>query len=109
MHYLRESQQLLWWFQHDNSTPFQSREVQNWLHNHAVSIIDVPPHSSDLNHIISCGTSTQIYGLTTSYADADVFICCWPEISFDIFTDYAQSMLDHIAAVIEANGYATKF
>ena len=37
-----------WWFVHDNSPPFKSGEVQNWLHNHGVARLDFPPNSSDL-------------------------------------------------------------
>ena len=33
----------------------------------------------------------------------------WPDIPLDIFTDFAQSMPTRIAAVIAANGDATKY
>ena len=46
---------------------------------------------------------------TTDEEVADAFVNCWPDLSLDLFTDYAQSMPARIAAVIEANGDATKY
>jgi len=102
-----------WWLVHDNSPQFKSREVQTWLHNNGISVLDFPPRSPDLNPIENMWP--RIHALTdklhptTNEAMADAFIKCWPEISLDIFTDYAQSMPARIAAVIEADGNATKY
>ena len=46
---------------------------------------------------------------STNEAVADAFLAKWPEVSLDLFTDYAQSMPARIAAVIEVNGDATKY
>jgi len=40
---------------------------------------------------------------------ADAWEDKWPELSLEIFTDYAQSMPARIAAVIAAGGDATKY
>jgi hypothetical protein len=102
-----------WWFLHDNSPPFKSRVVQTWLHNHGVSVLDFPPRSPDLNPIENMWP--RVHKLmdrvhpTTDDAVADAFIKCWPEISLDIFNDFAQSMPERVQAVIEANGNATRF
>ena len=102
-----------WWFVHDNSRPFKSREVQTWLHNHGVSVIDFPSFSPDLNPIENVwprvNKLTDRLHPTTQDALSDAFIKCWPEVSLDIFTNFAQSMPARIQAVIKANGDATKY
>lgn len=102
-----------WWFQHDNSPPFKSTVVQHWLHNNAINVLDFPPHSPDLNPIENLwprvGSLVDTLHPSTDEAVADAFIAKWPELSLDIFTDYAQSMPARIAAVIEAGGDATKY
>ena len=102
-----------WWFVHDNSRPFTSQEVQRWLHNHGVSVLDFPPRSPDLNPIENMWP--RVHKLmdrlhpTTKDAVADAFIKSWPDLSLDTFTDFAQSMPARIAAVIKANGDAIKY
>jgi transposase len=102
-----------WWLLHDNSPQFSSREVQRWLHNSAINVLDWPPYSPDLNPIENLWP--RVHALmdrlcpTTDEAVADAFVECWPELSLDLFTDYAQSMPARIAAVIAANGDATQY
>ena len=102
-----------WWFVHDNSRPFKSREVQNWLHNHGVSMLDFPPRLPDLNIIENVWPRVNKLidreHPTTQQAVSDAFKKCWDEVSLDVFTDFAQSMPARIAAVIAANGDATKY
>ena len=44
-----------------------------------------------------------------AFTVAVFFLWCWPEVSLDIFNDFAQSMPARIQAVIKANGDATKY
>lgn len=41
----------LWRFLQDNATPHYNAEVNTWMHNHGVHIIEFPPRSPDLNPI----------------------------------------------------------
>lgn len=102
-----------WWFLHDNSKPFKSKVVQNWIFNKQINVLEWPPHSPDLNPIENLWP--RVHALTdklhptTDEALADAFIACWPELPLDIFTNFAQSMPARIAACIEANGNAIKY
>ena len=98
---------------HDNSPPFISHEVQTWIHNHGINVMDFPPNSPDLNPIENLwprvsALMDQLHP-STNEAVADAFIAKWPEVALDLFTDYAQSMPARIAAVIDADGDATKY
>ena len=42
-----------WWLLQDNDPKHKSKEVQTWLHNHGVSVLDFPPYSPDLNPALS--------------------------------------------------------
>lgn len=87
--------------------------AERWLHNSAINVLDWPPYSPDLNPIENLWP--RVHELmdrlcpTTDEAVADAFVECWPELSLDLFTDYAQSMPARIAAVIAANGDATQY
>jgi transposase len=41
----------LWRFQQDNASPHYTAEVNTWMHNHGVHIMEFPPRSPDLNPI----------------------------------------------------------
>lgn len=55
-HHLKPSYQRffprgLWRFQQDNASPHYTAEVNTWMHNHGVHIMEFPPRSPDLNPI----------------------------------------------------------
>jgi hypothetical protein len=98
---------------HDNSPQFTSSAVQTWLHHRAINVLDWPPYSPDLNPIENLWPRVQVLMdrlmPTSDEQVADAFVECWPQLSLDIFTDFAQSMPARIRAVIAANGDATKY
>jgi transposase len=102
-----------WWFQHDNSPPFKSRVVQSWLHGQAINVLDFPPFSPDLNPIENLWPRVQRLMDQEHPATAEQVAAAWedkwPELSLEIFRDYAQSMPARIRAVIAAEGDATKY
>ena len=102
-----------WWFQHDNSPPFKSDVCQKWIHDHGIHLLDFPPNSPDLNPIENIWPRVSALidqsHPTTPLATAEAFKAAWQRVPLDIWNDYAQSMPARIAAVIEANGNATKF
>ncbi len=87
--------------------------MQTWLHNHCVHMFDfhpLSPHLNPIEHVAWPRVQLLIDEQhPSSEAAADAFIAAWPEVSLDLFTAYAQSAPARIAAVIEANGDATKF
>jgi transposase len=102
-----------WWFQHDNSPPFDSKVCNTWIHNNGIFKIEFPPSSPDLNPIENIWPVVDklIDDLhpTTSRAVAEAFKACWQRIPLEIWNDYAQSMPARCQAVIDANGDATSY
>jgi hypothetical protein len=102
-----------WHLLHDNDKKFKSNLVTAWLHNAGVSTLEFPPYSPDLNpienlwHVVqrkvdnhACETREELEAaLGKEWAALDPQLC----------RTLARSMPDRIAAVIEAEGWHTKY
>jgi len=102
-----------WWFLHGNSPIFKSGIVQRWVHNKGIQLIDFPPYSPDINIIENfwprvCALMDNAHARTPEAVEA-AFHDAWNDIPLDLYIDYAHSMPHRIAAIIEANGDATKY
>jgi len=87
--------------------------VQSWVHGQAINVLDFPPFSPDLNPIENLWPRVQRLmdqeHPATAEQVADAWEDKWPELSLDIFRDYAQSMPARFAAGLAAGGDATKY
>ena len=103
----------LWWLMHDNSPPFNSPEVRKLRHDKYIQKMEFPANSPDINPIENLWPRVQAMvdelHPTTAEAVADAFCECWPKMDLDMLNEYAQSMPERIAAVIEAEGDATDY
>jgi transposase len=41
----------MWYYQQDNASPHTAGTSKVWFHNHGITLLDFPPHSSDLSPI----------------------------------------------------------
>ena len=102
-----------WFFLHDNDKKFKSNLVTNILHNNGISCIDFPPYSPDLNPIENLW-AVMARGCERRQCDTleqlqDVVADEWDKIDEDFMRNLAQSMPARCQAVIDANGWHTKY
>ena len=102
-----------WWFLHDNGGTLRSKAVTEQMHRMGVLALDFPPYSPDLN---------PIENLWATLARAVEEHCCetvaaleaavreeWKKIDKQHLRNLVRSMPERCAAVIEADGYHTKY
>lgn len=102
-----------WYLLHDNDKKFRSNIVSEWIHNNGVQMLDFPPYSPDLNpmenlwHVVQqrvdkhdCSTLTQL-----EHAIREE----WTNLAPELCGTLARSMPHRIAAVINAEGWHTKY
>jgi transposase-like protein len=102
-----------WWFLWDNSPIHKSREVQDWLHNHGVSMMELPPYSPDLNpteHLLAdmARRVEQRFPSTVDELEEAIHIE-WPLTDLSFLSQLARSMPHRIEAVLRNQGHATKY
>jgi transposase len=103
----------VWRFLQDNASPHYTREVNTWMHNHGVHIIEFPPRSPDLNpienlwHILKWRVDHR--NPRTAEEFEQVIGEEYESIETEICTTLAHSMHDRLLQVIEFQGHKTKY
>lgn len=102
-----------WHFLQDNDPKHKSRVVTEWLHNNGISTIDFPPYSPDLNPIenLWCVMQRAVDEHSTSTVEElqDVVAAEWDKVDTDLMRNLVASMPARCRAVIEAEGWHTKY
>jgi transposase len=102
-----------WFLLHDNDKKFTSNAVKQQLHNDGVTTIDFPPYSPDLNPIENLWSTMQreVEKHTCDTMDKmqDVIADEWAKVDQQLMQKLAHSMPQRCAAVIEADGWHTKY
>jgi transposase len=102
-----------WHFLHDNDPKHTSGVVKEWLHNSGVSVLDFPPYSPDLNPIENLWCTMQRavekHAATTMEELQEVIAAEWDKVDADYMRKLVHSMPARCQAVIDANGWHTKY
>lgn len=102
-----------WHLLHDNDKKFKSNLVTAWIHNAGVSTLDFPPYSPDLNPIENLWQIVQravdLHHTKTRPELEAAILREWSALSPDLCRTLTRSMPTRIAAVIDANGWHTKY
>ena len=97
-----------WYLLQDNSPVHKSHIVQNWLHNHGITLIDFPPYSPDLNPIENLWQDVEkrVEKRKPSSFDElqEAVTEEWKNTSTDFIRKLARSMPQRCRLVIEAKG-----
>jgi transposase len=110
-------------FMQDNAPIHSARDVKRWFENNGIPTMVWPPYSPDLNpiehawaklkeliyklipHIESItGTETEIRSYLTKAIEQ-----AWEKLGQDYFDRLIHSMPNRVAALLEANGWYTKY
>lgn len=102
-----------WWLLQDNDPKHKSKEVQTWLHNHGVSLLDFPPYSPDLNPMENLWSNlarrVEARPASTIEELQDVIAEEWERTSPALLRKLARGMPKRCKAVIDAKGEHTKY
>ena len=102
-----------WYFLQDNDPKHTSGVVQQWLHNAGVSVIDFPPYSPDLNPTenlwAAMARAVEQHQCDTMEELQDVVAAEWDKIDVEYMRTLAHSMPKRCQAVIDAQGWHTKY
>ena len=102
-------------FQQDDDSKHTSHIARQWFEDHGVEVLEWPAQSPDLNPIehLWRHLKRQLAGYETEPASVHELwrrvVVEWAEIPAQVCTDLIESMLDRIAAVLEAEGGHTKY
>lgn len=112
--YADEEMPLRWIFQHDNDPKHTAKVVKSWLQEHNVSVLNWPSQSPDLNPIENLWEilNRRIRNNNKYSTKNELFSAlmqAWREIPQDTIQNLLESMPRRCAAIIQNNGYATKY
>jgi hypothetical protein len=102
-----------WMYLHDNASYHRSRDTQAWFHNNGVSLVELPPHSPDLNPIENLWADLKDRVQSRrprSVAELKEIVTAeWANTSQLICSDLVDSMRDRMRAVADAEGFMTRY
>ncbi len=109
-------------FIHDNAPIYTAHVVTNWLQQSRYNVIDWPPYSPDLNLIEHCWQPLRLNAhsiapqllQTTNKEQAEVLLHdvlsnAWNAIPRSHFDKLIESMPRRVKAVIDTEGWYTKY
>jgi transposase len=102
-----------WFYLHDNSSYHGSHRSREWFHNNGISLIELSPHSPDLNPIENLWedlkrriesrfphTMQELKQIVTEE---------WTNTNQLICSNLVDSMPDRMRAVVTSNGFKTRY
>ncbi len=102
-----------WYLLHDNDKKFKSNLVQDLLFAKGVTALDFPPYSPDLNPMenlwATLARAVERYQADSIEALQDAIEAEWNKIDVAYLASLVASMPARIAAVLEADGWHTKY
>lgn len=102
-----------WYLLHDNDKKFTSILVRDYLHNNGVTCLEFPPYSPDLNPIENLwgaiARACEQHQCATMEELQEVVSEEWNKVDHELMRTLAHSMPARCQAVINANGWHTKY
>ena len=102
-----------WFLLHDNDKKFTSILVREHLHASGVTTLDFPPYSPDLNPIenlwADMARAVERHACDTMETLQDVIAEEWKKVDAKLMQSLARSMPARCQAVVEAQGWHTKY
>ncbi len=100
-------------FQQDNDPKHTSKLIQNYLRNKKIQVMEWPPYSPDLNPIENLWSILNDRLIDRNPSNkSELFNQIqegWNDIPLKILHNLVKSMRDRCQAVIDANGYPTRY
>lgn len=111
--YAKENMPPEWYFQHDNDPKHKSKHIIDFMKRKKVRVLEWPSQSSDLNPIEHLWEELDRRVRCRNYSNKQALFHAlqkeWEKIPFERIQKLVDSMPARCAAVIKANGYATKY